>query len=271
MKYIRIALQDRLISCNKFTEFVPSIKQYRYIKDPELSEIKSGLQLGGLVMRSITILVILFFCTSNLYAQVRSLKLGIGPELNINWLLPDEAEQKMSIGGGININYSAFPYFGIGVIYGYNELNGMRDEIIPSDYTEQNIILREQITFKTSSWYLRMNMTYNMFPNFKINPFISAGIGLIYFDPKYDNGKPLPNAIAGNYQKWAAMIPISVGVNFFFAEEFSVNLTGEYNITMSDYLDDIKGGSGDKYYSFKLGFSYYFFDKFYILWERNRK
>ena len=216
----------------------------------------------------ITILVILFFCTSSLYAQVRSLKLGIGPELNMNLLLPDEADQKMSMGGGININYSAFQYFGIGVTYGYNELNGVRNEIIPSDF---DVVMWEQLNFKTSSWHLSMNMKYNIFPNSKINPFISAGIGLLYFDPKYDNGKPMPNAIAGDYQKWAAMIPVSVGVNFFFAEEFSVNLTGEYNITMSDYLDDIKGGSGDKYYSFKLGFSYYFFDKFYILWERNRK
>jgi hypothetical protein len=204
----------------------------------------------------VAILTLLFFCIYNLNAQVRSLKLGVGPELGINWLLPDEADQKMSMGGGINVNYSAFPYFGIGINYGFNELSGIRDEQ----------------TFKTSSWHLKTTMTYNILPNSKINPFISSGIGILYFDPKYDNGKPLPNAITGIYQKWCAIIPVTAGINFFVAEEFSVNLTAEYNIAMSDYLDDIKGISGgDKYYSFKLGFSYYFFDKFYILWERNRK
>jgi len=239
MKYkiIKIALQDYLLYCSR------------------------------LAMRS-TIFVILLFCTTTIQAQVRSLKLGVGPELSMNWLVPDEADQKMGIGGGININYSAFPYFGIGVGFGYNELNGMRWESMGN--TEQGDMLGK-VTFKTSSWHLGLNMKYNMLPNSKVNPFLSAGIGLLYFDPKYDNGKPLPNAVAGNYQKWAAMIPVSVGVNFFFAEEFSVNLTGEYNITMSDFLDDIKVGSADKYFSVKLGFSYYFFDKFYILWERNRK
>ena len=208
-----------------------------------------------------TIFVFLVFCLYGfgvcmLNAQVRSLKLGVGPELNMNMLLPDEAEQKMSMGGGININYSAFPYFGIGINYGFNELSGVRDEL----------------TFKTSAWHLKTNMTYNILPNSTINPFVFAGIGILYFDPKYDNGKPLPHAVAGDYQKWCAIIPLGVGINFFFAEEFSVNITGEYNIAMSDYLDDIKAGNTtDRYYSFKLGFSYYFFDKFYILWERDRK
>jgi hypothetical protein len=200
------------------------------------------------------------FIIYSLNAQVRSLKLGVGPELNINWLLPDEANQKMSMGGGININYSAFPYFGIGINYGFNELIGVREQI------------PDEITFKTSAWHLRATMTYNILPNSKINPFISSGIGILYFDPKYDNGKPLPHALAGDYQKWCAITPFIVGINFFFAEEFSVNIIAEYTVAMSDYLDDIKGESGvDKYYSFKLGFSYYFFDKFYILWERNRK
>ena len=214
-----------------------------------------------LEVHKLTIFVLLFFCISNigvctLQAQVRSLKLGIGPELSMNMLLPDEANQNMSLGGGINITYGAFPYFGVGVICGFNELSG---------------VMKDELTFITSSWHLKTNMVYNMFPYSKVNPFISAGIGLLYFDPKYDNGKPLPHISAGDYHKWTAVIPISVGINFFFAEEFSVNITGEYNIAMSSYLDDIKTDSNDKYYSLKLGFSYYFFDKFYILWERDRK
>jgi len=207
----------------------------------------------------VSLLFCLFnFCVYTLNAQVRSLKLGVGPELSLNMLLPDEAEQKMSMGGGININYSAFPYFGIIVNYGFNELCGTRGDM----------------TFKTAAWHLKSNMTYNILPNSRINPFVFVGVGILYFDPKYDNGLPLPNALAGNYQKWTAIIPFGLGINFFFAEEFSVNITGEYTIAMSDYLDDVKvviGSGTDKYYSFKLGFSYYLFDKFYILWERDRK
>lgn len=198
--------------------------------------------------------LLLVFCSSA-SAQVRSLKLGVGPDLNVNLLIPDDASKKVSLGGGVNINYSAFPHFGIGVNLGFNELSGIRNDV----------------NFKTSSWHMKTNLIYNILPDDRINPFIAGGIGLLYFDPKYDNGKPLYNASQGNYQKWSVVVPVSAGLNFFFAEEFSLNLTGEYNFAMSDFLDDIKGGSGDNYFSCKIGLSYYFFDKFYILRERKNK
>lgn len=201
------------------------------------------------------ICVILFFFTCTIVeAQVRSLKLGVGPEMNVNLLIPDQASKKVSLGGGVNINYSAFPHFGIGVNLGFNELGGVRDEV----------------NFKTSSWHMKTALIYNILPDDRINPFITGGIGLLYFDPKFDNGKPLYNAAQGNYQKWSVIIPLSVGINFFFAEEFSLNVTSEYNFGMSDFIDDIKGGSGDNYFSFRIGLSYYFFDKFYILRERKK-
>ena len=207
--------------------------------------------------RKLLLLSLIVLIYSGMMSQVRSMKLGIGPEVNVNLLIPDAASQKVSLGGGININYSAFPRFGVGVNVGFNELSGIRDDI----------------NFKTSTWHMKTNLIYNILPDDKINPFISGGIGLLYFDPKYDNGKPLYNASMGNYQKWTVVIPVSVGANFFFAEEFSLNITSEYNFAMSDFLDDIKvkGGSGDNYFSCRIGLSYYFFDKFYILRERKNK
>lgn len=206
-------------------------------------------------MKKNYLLLFLFIITYISNAQVRSLKLGIGPELNVNMLIPDEASKRVSLGGGVNINYSAFPYFGIGVNLGFNELNGSRDNY----------------NFKTSSWHMKTLLLYNILPDNRINPFIGGGIGILYFDPKYDNGKPLYNSAMGNYQKWSALIPVSLGVNFFFAEEFSLNISGEYNFAMSDFLDDIKKGNGDNYFSCRIGLSYYFFDKFYILRERKNK
>jgi hypothetical protein len=205
--------------------------------------------------RKSLLLILMIFISQVGISQVRSLKLGVGPEVNVNLLIPDDAEKKVSLGGGVNINYSAFPHFGIGVNVGFNELNGVRNSI----------------NFKTSTWHMKTNLIYNILPDDKINPFLAGGIGLLYFDPKYDDGKPLYNASQGNYQKWSVVLPVSLGVNFFFAEEFSLNITGEYNFAMSDFLDDIKGGSGDNYFSCKVGLSYYFFDKFYILRERKNK
>lgn len=201
------------------------------------------------------ILIIHLLIINSTISQVRSLKLGIGPELNVNLLFPDEAKQKISLGGGLNINYSAFPHLGIGINLGFNELNGIRDEI----------------NFKTASWHMKTCLLYNILPDDRINPFIGGGIGILYFDPKYDNGKPLYNSSLGNYQKWSVIIPLSIGVNFFFAEEFSLNFTSEYTFAMSDFLDDVKIGNGDNFFSCRIGLSYYFFDKFYILRERKNK
>jgi hypothetical protein len=200
-------------------------------------------------------ILMLTFSPGQLNAQIRSLKLGVGPALSMNLLKPDDAKKKLTLGGGMDIIYSAFPYLGIESDFGYLELGGER-----TDYT-----------FKTSVWQFKTNLVYNILPNSKVNPNISGGIGILYFDPKYDNGRPLPNASSGAYQKWSIVIPVGIGANIFFAEEFSLNFSAHWNFAMSDYLDDIKIGNGDSYMSFKIGFSYYFFDKFYILRERHNK
>lgn len=200
-------------------------------------------------------IIILFYLPIQINAQVRSMKLGVGPALSMNLLNPDDAKKKLTLGGGMDIIYSAFPYLGIEANIGYFELGGER-----TDYT-----------FRTSVWQFKTNLVYNILPNGKVNPNISGGIGIIYFDPKKENGTPLQNAIDGKYQKWSVVIPVGIGMNVFFAEEFSLNFSAHYNFAMSDYLDDIKIGNGDSYMSFTVGFSYYFFDKFYILRERHNK
>jgi hypothetical protein len=187
--------------------------------------------------------------------QVRSLKLGIGPSFSMNLLFPDEAEKKMTLGGGLDVLYSAFPNFSLGANFGYYELGGVRDDI----------------AFRTSTWHIKTNLIYNILPYNEVNPFIYSGIGLIYFDQKYENGKPLQNSINGIYQKWSVVIPFGVGANIFFAEEFALLLAAEYNVPMSDYLDDIRKGSSDQFLLFKVGINYFFFDKFYILRERKSK
>jgi hypothetical protein len=189
------------------------------------------------------------------FSQVRSLKLGIGPSISTNLFLPDNATKKITMGGGLDINYSAFPHLGIGINAGYNELGGVRNDI----------------AFRTSLWQLKTSLIYNILPYSEYNPFIFSGLGLIYFDPKYENGKPLPNVIEGLYQKWSILVPFGVGINIFLVEEFSVNFSADYNIAMSGYLDDLKIGNNDKYLSFKVSLTYYFFDKWYILEERRNK
>ena len=204
---------------------------------------------------TLLVFILLLSLTDKTFTQVRSLKLGVGPSFTLNNLLPDNARQKITLGGGFDILYGAFPNLGIGINNGYYELGGIRNDT----------------AFRTSVWQFKTSLILNMMPYSDINPFIYSGIGLIYFDPKFENGKPLPNLVEGRYQKWSVILPVGLGVNVFLAEDFCINFSADYNFAMSDYLDDLKVGSGDQFVSFKIGISYFFFDKFYILRERRSK
>jgi hypothetical protein len=88
----------------------------------------------------------------------------------------------------------------------------------------------------------------------RFNPYLFAGIGYLYFNPKAEapaeyNGQPLPDAgkwvplqplmtEGVDYKRSAFVIPYGVGVNIRISPFFNLVIDGGYRWTFTDYLDD---------------------------------
>ena len=71
----------------------------------------------------------------------------------------------------------------------------------------------------------------------KLSPYALLGLGVVSFNPKNDNGDPLPRNITGSYSTTSFMIPMGVGFEYDFAEKWRAWIEGVYHRTFTDYLD----------------------------------
>ena len=89
-------------------------------------------------------------------------------------------------------------------------------------------------------------------------PYISFLVSGIFFNPLDENGYKLPNNQYSVYNKDALLYTFETGLRFPFSESWSFNLSLNYNISNTDYLDDIKANSNnDAFFGIYTGISFY--------------
>ncbi|MFI5253696.1 MAG: OmpA family protein [Bacteroidota bacterium] len=76
-----------------------------------------------------------------------------------------------------------------------------------------------------------------------------AGFGLMHFDPRDRNDKPLPNNALNNYRRMTSYVPIGGGFQYFFEKHTGIELTGTYNYTATKTLDDTPTGNNDAFWT----------------------
>jgi len=90
-------------------------------------------------------------------------------------------------------------------------------------------------------------------------PYFSFLVSGIFFNPLDENGYKLPNNQYSVYDKAALLYTFETGLRFPFSENWSFNLSLNYNISVTDYLDDIKANSNnDAFFGIYTGISFYF-------------
>ena len=100
-----------------------------------------------------------------------------------------------------------------------------------------------QLNFRTSIFFIGGGLTYAVRSGYGV-PYISAMVSYLRFDPRNKNGNFLPNNKQRKYDPNAIMYTGELGMRFPFDEILSLNLGININFTNTDYLDDIKKGSG---------------------------
>jgi len=103
------------------------------------------------------------------------------------------------------------------------------------------------IDFALSAEYTILNLD-----NFPLSPYVSAGVGVMFFNPFTEdasgNKQSLPElgtegqglaGYPGMYNTAALEFPLGIGVKYPFNERITLALDFNYRITRTDYLDDV--------------------------------
>ena len=83
------------------------------------------------------------------------------------------------------------------------------------------------------------------------NLYLYGGAGLL----SYKNEKPLTAGVDKNYQ-YTAVVPVGLGLQIKMTEQTAFEVTGGYNLSLSDKLETMETGGDDSYLSVLAGFTF---------------
>lgn len=101
---------------------------------------------------------------------------------------------------------------------------------------------------------------YVLVPGIRARPFLTAGVGLLSFNPSNSSGfAPLPNNEMGEYSTTVASIILGGGVRFPISRRVDLVLQAERRLVFSQFLDDVNPKrSNDGLTMATIGLSYTF-------------
>lgn len=130
----------------------------------------------------------------------------------------------------------------------------------PSNYTSLEFgaglgtLEAEDTSFFSSSTIYPVDMRLLIQPikEGKFDPYFYGGIGFLYFNPVDRSSQALPRNANREYSKITGYFPFGAGAQYFVSDNTAVGLSGGYNFTLSDNLDDIKTGGNDAFWTITL-------------------
>jgi len=107
----------------------------------------------------------------------------------------------------------------------------------------------------TDIYNLGAGLSYIYSINNLFYPYISAGVSSLWYFPFDNNGNKLPK----KYDRQAGALSGELGIRYMLSENLSLNVASEMTSVANDYLDNIKVGAHNDFFTkFVAGISYYF-------------
>ena len=106
-------------------------------------------------------------------------------------------------------------------------------------------------------------LTYTLRASDVFYPYVFAGGGYLYFNPKDKDGNKLPRNAAKEYSKNSWSIAGEIGSRFFVSNSISLNIAINMDYVPTDNLDDLNnavtnGSDKDIFFTARAGISFYF-------------
>ena len=183
------------------------------------------------------------------FAQLEAGKFNIGIFGSAVKLVGDSVDQSnVSLWAGVKLGYTITPFLTI-------TLNGGYGWVRPMDVTKSGIA--KQLSVYPNSGYktilipLLADLKLNLNPDSKINPYLTAGGGVLLWDLKSGDGSRYN-------QQNNTMIDGGIGLEWFVTEAFGIDLAAHYQYLANQVKDmsgygDVQNGNVEA----QLGISFY--------------
>jgi len=131
------------------------------------------------------------------------------------------------------------------------QLNYTVGELIGSDQFATSASKQARdLSFQTLVHEVGLRGTFDILPNdkWKVLPYITAGVGALNFEPKWDGVALRSLSNEGvSYPNWTLAIPTGAGVKWQINCEWALKGEVLYHWTISDYLDDVSERGNPKW------------------------
>ncbi len=192
------------------------------------------------------LLVVAALTASAGLGQLRSGKFGVGVGGSAYIFNTDETnlEAVPKFGAGVGISWSIMEHIGLRANFSSGQIG----------WKQSNV------EYVTSLFLASFYVSGDLSPHSKINPFVFAGVGGMYYDPRG------PILLTPGQDKIDVIFSGGAGVDLFMSEFMSITASGEIALTNTDNLEGIKvnGSANDYFIRAGLEFRYYFFDQDFI-------
>ncbi|MCB9250396.1 MAG: outer membrane beta-barrel protein [Ignavibacteriales bacterium] len=135
----------------------------------------------------------------------------------------------------------------------------LKYEIAPSLETEfgigiANLAGEDKVKDKWETYLIPADLRFSFSPftSEVYSPYLYGGIGLLRW-----NVVKLPKDEVNKKSGWNSAIPIGAGVEFKLSSDVILDISGGYNFTSTDYLNNYNNKkSNDGYFNFGFGFTF---------------
>ncbi|MBK7987732.1 MAG: outer membrane beta-barrel protein [Ignavibacteria bacterium] len=119
--------------------------------------------------------------------------------------------------------------------------------------------------------YYETYLSWNILPREKFVPYIFGGLGVLDWNPTYQDGSALPLNDGTSYEKRKMVIPVGLGYELYLTDDLVFNGRGTLRLTGTGWIDgydarttingksDNSSDADDLLLTFGAGFSYYVF------------
>jgi outer membrane protein OmpA-like peptidoglycan-associated protein len=200
-------------------------------------------------------LTILFFIPFILsVAQDTTGMYGIGSSLGLTSIKTDQlTSSKVSPVGRLFFRYFPSKSFSFEVGAGLGEFRATKKGVPTTIETEEETIDTLIDTDYHSYIYpFDFRLVLQPIQIGGVAPYFFGGMGILFFDPKDNSGKPLSHNARGDYKKVTSYFPVGCGLQAAVSQRTMISLSGSYNYVASKYLDDIKSKSQDAFWNISL-------------------
>ncbi|MEL6133744.1 MAG: outer membrane beta-barrel protein, partial [Bacteroidota bacterium] len=154
--------------------------------------------------------------------------------------LDDPSFWRVYPGANISLQFSPFRKFQPQVNAGFGRVLEQWDSSLPIDPAQ----VGANDFFSTNFFYLDFRLAYLPFRHWRLQPYVIAGGGLIFFNPLDQNGNFLIDNVFTREQgelfnTTTFALPIGTGLRFHVNKLAYVGLEYLYRSSVSDYVDNI--------------------------------